>query len=437
MFSSNDKSRWATVRALVHDKTYAIGKRTFPDPQNPSAYVDVGIVADPAYRGTDVVLNPDTNAFYSSKPPLMATIVAGEYWALHELFGWDIVRDRWLVIPAIVLTWNVVPFAIYLVLLGRLLDNIGKTDFGKLFAFTAAALCTFLTTFSGTLNNHCPAAFCTLFACYPLLKAIAENRDMAPWEYGSCGFFASFTGTFELPALALVAALGVPLLVARSRDTLLYFVPAAVVPLLALYGCNYLALGTFDPVYDKFGGPWYRYEGSHWSKVGTPAAKGLDFNDEPTSVYAFHLLVGHHGWFSLTPVWLVALVGLVVMGIKSAPAVQKLVVGAAKGIGWTAEMFSAMTLVVSATVFAFYLTRTQSYNYGGNTSGPRWLFWLIPLWVLAVPPAADRLAGSAGGRLLAAVLLGASALSAFYPAWNPWRNPWILQFLEFNGWLRY
>ena len=33
MFSSNDKSRWATVRALVHDKTFVIGKRTYPDPQ--------------------------------------------------------------------------------------------------------------------------------------------------------------------------------------------------------------------------------------------------------------------------------------------------------------------------------------------------------------------------------------------------------------------
>jgi hypothetical protein len=153
-------------------------------------------------------------------------------------------------------------------------------------------------------------------------------------------------------------------------------------------------------------------------------------------VYAFHLLVGHHGWFSLTPVWLVALGGLVVQGIRSAPAVKKLRCSA-KGTGWTLEMFSAMTLLVSAAVFAFYLTRVKSYNYGGNTSGPRWLFWLIPLWVLAVPPAADRLAGSTAGRGFAAVLLGASALSVFYPAWNPWRNPWSLQVLEFNGWLRY
>ena len=436
MFSSNDKSRWATVRALVHDKTYVIGKRTFPDPKNPKAYRDEGIVVDPAYRSTDVVLNPETNEFYSSKPPLMATIVAGEYWALRKMFGWNIVHDRWLVIPVIVLTWNVVPFALYLVLIGRLLEGIGKTDFGKLLAFTTAAVGTFLTTFSGTLNNHTPAAFCVLFASYPLLKAILENRDLGPGEYVLCGFFASFAATFELPALAFVAAVGVPLFVARTRPAICYFLPAALVPIAALYLCNYVALGTLEPVYDKFGGPWYRFEGSHWSKIGTPAAKGLDFNDEPTTVYAFHLSFGHHGWFSLTPVWLVALVGLVVLGIKSAPAVRKLF-GSVKGTGWTLEMFSAMTLVVSLAVFGFYLTRTQSYNYGGNTSGPRWLFWLIPLWVLAIPTAADWLARNAGGRLLGAVLLGASAFSVFYPAWNPWRSPWIMQLLEYSDWLRY
>ncbi|MBN9121323.1 MAG: hypothetical protein J0I06_19585 [Planctomycetes bacterium] len=436
MFSSNDKSRWATVRALVHDKTYVIGKRTYPDPNNPKAYKDEGIVAEPAYKSTDVVLNPDTKEFYSSKPPLMATIAAGEYWLLNRFFGWDIVKDRWLVVPAIVLTWNVIPFAVYLVLLGRLIDSTGKTDFGKLLAFATAALGTFLTTFAGTLNNHTPAAFCVLFASYPLLKAVVESRDMTPAGYACCGFFAGFAATFELPALALVAALGLPLLVAHTRNALLFFVPCALLPIAALYGCNYIALGTFEPVYDKFGGPWYRFEGSHWSKIGTPAAKGLDFNDEPTTVYAFHLLVGHHGWFSLTPVWFVALASLVVLGIQSAPAV-KAAFGKPKGTGWTLEMFALMTLAVSAVVFAFYLTRTRSYNYGGNTSGPRWLFWLIPLWVLAVPPAADRLSRNGAGRLLCAVLLGASVLSVFYPAWNPWRNPWILQFLEFKGWLRY
>ena len=82
-------------------------------------------------------------------------------------------------------------------------------------------------------------------------------------------------------------------------------------PIAALFACNYAAFGTFEPVYEKFGGPWYNYEGSHWSKWGTPAGKGIDFNQEPTAIYAFHLLLGHHGWFSLTPIWFLALGGLI------------------------------------------------------------------------------------------------------------------------------
>ena len=40
MFSSNDKSRWATVRALVDDGTFVIGKRTYPDPNDPKKFLE-------------------------------------------------------------------------------------------------------------------------------------------------------------------------------------------------------------------------------------------------------------------------------------------------------------------------------------------------------------------------------------------------------------
>jgi hypothetical protein len=435
-FSSNDKSRWATIRALVDHGTYVIGKRV-EHPRDPKRYTDTGIVADPAYRSLDIVMNPETKEFYSSKPPLMATLLAGEYWLLKRALGWEIVRDRWLVIPAIVFTVNVIPFAVYLVLLAQLIEATGKTDFGRLLAFTTGAVGTFVITFSSTLNNHSPALFCVLFAIYPLVRAYTDGRDMSAGGYLACGFFAGLAATFELPAAALVAALGLPLLIARPRPTLLCFLPGALVPIVALFAANHAALGTLLPPYSQFGGPWYNFEGSHWSKWGTPAGKGIDFSREPTAVYAFHLLLGHHGWFSLTPIWFVALAGLVGLGIRSARDVRKLLGRKSEGTGWTPELFAAMTLVVSVVVFAFYLTRTQSYNYGGFTSGPRWLFWLIPLWLLAIPPAVDRLGRSFSGRLLCALLLGFSVFSVFYPATNPWRHPWILNLLEFTGTVRY
>src|SRR5439155_20999667 len=118
----------------------------------------------------------------------------------------------------------------------------------------AASVGTFLTTFSGTLNNHLPAAFCVLFAVFPIVKSMAEGRELSRREYACCGFFAAFAATFDLPALALVAGLGVPLLLANVRRTLFIFVPAALIPIAAYFATNQAALGEFTPAYEKFGG---------------------------------------------------------------------------------------------------------------------------------------------------------------------------------------
>ena len=86
-------------------------------------------------------------------------------------------------------------------------------------------------------------------------------------------------------------------------------------------------------------------------------------------------------------------------------------------------------------VIAFYIRQTN--NYGGWTSGLRWLFWLTPLLLLTMLPVADALSRWRWGRLLAYVFLGISIFSATYPVWNPWRHPWIYQLCESMDWLRY
>jgi hypothetical protein len=173
-------------------------------------------------------------------------------------------------------------------------------------------------------------------------------------------------------------------------------------------------------VYAKFGGPWYEYEGSHWAKRHQdPRPEGIDFIDEPKPVYAFNFLVGHHGLFSLTPIWLLALGGMAfrLPGPLAASRLHRL------------------TPLVLAVVVAFYIWRTN--NYGGWSSGPRWLFWLTPLLLLALVPAADRLAASRLGRGVAYLCLGASAFSAAFPWNNPWRHPWLYQWAEYMDWVHY
>ena len=313
-------------------------------------------------------------------------------------------------------------FAFYLILLARLIEDYGTSDFAKLLTFAAAAFGTFVTTFSVTLNNHTPAVYCALFALYPLLRIRPAGSSESRLDLFFSGFFAGLTATFELPAAAFVAAIAVPLLIAKPKRTLTAFLPGALVPLFALLACNYAAMGTLSPAYAEFGNAWYRYPGSHWLKADDPNSRGIDFNRQPTAVYAFNLLLGHHGWFSLTPVWLIALFGLVAMA-RSAGEVR-------------IRLLGRLALAVSLVVFAFYLTRTKSYNYGGNTAAARWLIWLTPPWLFGLLAGTEWLAKSRWGRGLAGALLGFSVLSAFYPT-NPWRSPWLLQLAEALDWVHY
>jgi hypothetical protein len=464
-YGDNDRSRWDTVRALVDNGEYRIGHRD-PDPAfastvallaSPSAgpllaaaalvpgrsgtYYDSGICAENGWTTIDKVMRPDTGDFYSSKPPLLPTLVAGEYWVLKHVFGWSIFNDqekeqdqRWLVMRTILLTINVVPFLVYLLLLARLAERFGRTDWGRLYVVAAGGFGTFLTTFAVTFNNHSVAACTALFALYPALLIWSERRQDIGL-YLLAGFFAGFTVTNELPAAAFAAALFVLLLVRSPARTLFAYVPAAVVPMAALVLTNYLALGELQPAYEKFGSAWYEFEGSHWKINPNETPYGIDwaYLSEGRALYGFHVLLGHHGLFSLTPVFLLALAGVVYSLTRRAPAEE------GKPARPPQAAMALLTLAVSVVVIGFYIAwvNDRNRNYGGWASGPRWLMWLTPLFLVAMLPAADWLAGRRWARALGLVLLGISVLSASYPACSPWTHPWIYNWMEGQGWLPY
>jgi hypothetical protein len=436
-FGSNDRARWATIRALVDQGTYAVGHRE-TDPET-GKYRDTGIVTEDGWQTIDKVLRPDTQDFYASKPPLLSTLLAGEYWLLKKAFGWEISgeRGRWLVMRATLLTVNWLPILIYLGLLARLVDRLGATDWGRLYVMAAACFGTFLNTFAVSLNNHTVAACSAVFALYPvfpLLRGSAPKGE--PVGYGRLvvsGFFAAFTACNELPALAFLVALGAILLLRAPRRTLLAFVPAAALPLAAFLLTNYAAIHQWSPAYFEFGGPWYEYPGSHWEKPAPGQTKyGIDWarDKESHATYVFHCLVGHHGLFSLTPVWLLAVTGMGVLLVRrnsrDGPAAEP-----------GGRLLGALTLYLTVVVVGFYLFFVSSRNYGGSTSNLRWLMWLSPFWLLAMTPVADALAARRWGRGLAGVLLAVSVLSVSYPAWNPWRHPWLYNWLEALGWVQY
>jgi hypothetical protein len=434
--ADNDRSRWNTVRALVEGNTYVIGVRAYFDEEG-KVYEDQGQMLDRSWGTIDKVLHPEiqwrnpepitspeqprfARYFYSSKPPLLPTVLAGEYWVLNKLMGWELDyrhnEGRWPVVRIILFTINALPWCIALFLLSRLIDQLGSSDLGRIVAMAAACYCTYVNAFASTLNNHTVAAWAVVFALYPVLNAALQQRPLSWWGALASGFWAAWTAGNELPAAAFAGLLGLWVLLIQPRLLMAYLLGAFPV-VAAFLLTNYLAIGTILPAYEKFGTEWYNYPGSVWSPE---VIAGIDKSRDSTLVYLFHTTLGHHGLFSLTPVLLLSFFGLLwPRGGYITPSLRTV----RSIVGWG-------TLLISLVILGFYLSKTQSYNYGGWTVGPRWFIWLAPLWILGAIPIFDALSHSRPGRWVMGIALGWSALSVAFCPYSPWLHPWLYRFLE-------
>ena len=165
---------------------------------------------------------------------------------------------------------------------------------------------------------------------------------------------------------------------------------------------------------------WYDYPESRWL-IGNKG--GVDKGEPDPAVYAFHCLIGHHGIFSLTPMWILSLCGMPLLLFQSGYRRYR----------WLAVMI----IIVSFVVVAFYLTRPlEDRNYGGGTSALRWLLWLAPLWILAAVPFVELLSKSIWGKIAVVILVAASIASAHYSAMNPWVHPWLYELLVKLEWIK-
>lgn len=465
MFGSNDRARWATIRALVHDGTYVIGKRepkmivisaathlAAADPLQAAVLAQAGYdirtdVSNPAthngiifkdklkehgWATIDRVMSPHTLEFYSSKPPLLSTLLAGLYWVFLNVFGWDLIDKPTTVVRAMLLLVNALPFAGYLWLLTQLAERWGKTDWGRIYIVAAGAFATTVTPFLITLNNHTIATFAVMLAWWSVLCIWdkVSRRAMPPWRhFVTAGFFASFAVTNEMPALSFAVACFVLLLWWLPLRTIVLFAPAALVPAAAYFATNYAAMGQIRPAQSEFGSAWYQYEGSHWNPPPEGYTKtGIDWAkyQEGRPMYAFHLLLGHHGLFSLTPIWLLAFVAMLA-------GCWRVLIRETSDFPWFVQ---PLGLALSVVVIAFFIG-IDSRNYGGFTNGLRWLMWLTPIWLTCLMPMADRLAASCWGRWLGGICLLASIFSASYQLWSPWRHPWIFDLMMELQWKGY
>lgn len=482
LLGANDRSRWCTIRALVDHGTYAIDDVIFY--RNGKR--------DREWYTIDMVWHRDRagkHRYYSSKPPLLPTLLAGEYWVVKKVTGAGLAGLTSYVARIMLILTNVLPLVIYFVLLSSIVERYAKQDWTRLFVMSAATFGTFLTTFAVTLNNHLPAAISVLIAVHATMAVWCEGKRNLHY-FTAAGTFAAFAAANELPALSFLAAIGAALFFKAPKQTLLRFVPAAGVVAAAFFWTNHQAHDSWRPPYahrhdgavvatvdasltgDRVqpvpdavraelakeqidlsskaavrvrenGGwelwdpagedrlalatagervevrewdQWYEYDRSYWK---TGRKMGVDRGESSRGLYAFHTTIGHHGIFSLTPIWLLSAIGAVLL-IRDRD--HKL-----RAFGW-------MVILLTGVCLAFYLSRPiHDRNYGGMTCGLRWMFWFTPLWLICLMPMVDRLACCRTGRAACSVLLLLSVASAWYRPLNPWLHPWFYDYLQYVG----
>ncbi|MEK6260722.1 MAG: hypothetical protein AABP62_19145 [Planctomycetota bacterium] len=400
--SANDRSRWCTVWSLVERGTFQIDE----------------IRRRPGWDSIDII--HDDGHFYSTKPPLLTVIAAGLTRCVTRVTGWTLLDDTYSVTTAVLLIINILPFAVSLWLLSAVLSRHARTGWCHLFVLSTAAFGTLLTPFLMTFNNHTVAAAGVMVALYALMRLLSDEAPRG-WTCGLCGLAAAWACANELPAGAFGLATFLLAWRRSPRQTLSWYVPAALVPLAALIVTNVIATGSWKPAYASYGSSKYNFviDGvpSYWMNP-----QGVDRNLDSPLMYFVHCTVGHHGIWSLSPVFLMAIVGWLMSHRVRDPALRSVLRCGA---------------VLTAVVLAFYLTRTQNYNYGGVSCALRWSLWLTPFWVMALIPVLDATARSITMKSIASLLLVASIVSAWLPVPNPWQQPWLFHRMEERGWIDY
>ncbi len=493
--SANDRSRWCTVRSLVDYGTFAIDPVL--DGENGAWWDTIDKVR---HIGSDGQMH-----FYSSKPALWPTILAGQYWLIQKSSGWTLERDLFPVVRLMLIINNAIGLGLFVWCLGRISEYLTGNAVSRCFVVASGAFGTFLTTFSVTLNNHLPAAVLVALSVLVLLRIMRIEAGW--WLYLALGLCASLAATLELPAAGWLAICSV---IAFSRSvgkTLTGFASGVILVAASFWGLNYLAHGEWRPPYahrsdgaviasvsgdfaerldqgllptelldsistqrtrvgveidaaatitkrtgamssskspqwvvnedrpgqlaierDERDGEfkvrlwdnWYEYPGSYW-RSDNSRKSDVDKGESDQAKYLVHMTVGHHGVLSLTPIFLLSLLGVLPLCFQSRYGVKFL---------------SLATLALTVVVFVFYLTRTElDRNYGGMTSGLRWMFWLYPFWLIWMIPALEVASRRRLFWFLAVVLLAISVASAHYSTANPWVHPWLYEWMLANGYV--
>ena len=398
----NDKSRLASVEALVHQGTWAIENTTLGN-----------LTEDRIFWN---------GRFYSDKPPTLSFVASGVYAILHHGLRLSLNPQEcvsadgsyccfallcsqqspdWAYYIITVMLIGL-PSALMLALFYKSMAFHGLSNLSALIFTGALGLGTLIVPYSLVFNNHIPTAACLMLSLYTLIRARENSPHQRVWLF-IAGLSVSLALTLEFNLGTFLVLWGGYVLW-RYRSQAMWFFLGSLLPLMLMLALDRWILGDWLPPQMHPAG--YNYPGSPlYATVGGTHGAANVFD------YSFRMLLGDYGLFAFMPVmfWIVY---AVVATLSD------------KDYRWRLEAF-IVSLASLATVL-YLLLFTDSF--GGYAYSPRWFIAMTPvLFFFATRPVFYR---STARQWLFAVLVALSIASAWRGISDPWRPDLPLVRLE-------
>src|SRR5882672_10025316 len=346
--SDNERSRLATIEAIVEKHTLAIDGPLY-------------------FRSSSTITahSPTPERHYSAQPPVMAAMLAGPYWLMHKLglsFASNPALSAYL-LTLIGVTLPVAGAAGLVYRMGRLFEL--KRPWRMMLAI-AAVFASGLLSYATVLNSHAPAAFFILAACGCFFHGGLTRQRVRSYAWlGLAGLCAALAATIDLGAtvylvllIAIILAMRWPL---TSRlSGLIWYIAGAVGPILLHAWLTVPITGDMRPGF------------LHRELQPPPAAVVAEQDEGDQLTYAqtvaLHLadgLLGPHGLLSHFPIVLFGIGGIGAVLHRHWPFPTKVLA--------MVSLFAAIFIVIAYV--------TAAANWAQPMFSVRWYIVFMPLLV--------------------------------------------------------
>jgi len=336
---------------------------------------------------------------YSDKPPVLSALGALVYWPLNRsgiamAGSLDGFRQANF---ALVLSLVILPSALAVAALRLLLQAVdihrGLADVLALgFGFSSL-----LFTYGVTFTNHSAAAG-LLTTAFALLVLQSMAGRLGRWSTGLIGLLAALAATMDIPTGGTLWLGFLIWFVWKARSRTLAFLIGSAPPVLAHSVLQSLVTGS--PLPAEMYPEAFEYEGSYWLSEA-----GRFEETVPRWRFLIELLFGPQGWFTVTPVLLLAPLGWFAALRRRRDAVRD-----------GAVVIAASTLVL-LLYYSFGVRRT---DFAGQSFGTRHLLAISPLVFFYAVVALEWLRA----RFWRVCVFGLMLIGAVY-AFEGMKKPWI------------